>query len=70
VWFVFGVLAVTAGIPVPVALIVGVASRREDKGLTVGYRPSGGIQVFARRLVNFSTDTSLGGSMVQQPRSL
>jgi hypothetical protein len=58
------VAAVAAGWPIVAALIVSIASRREDRNWSLGGPPRSLVEATARRIVGFHADS------VEWPRSL
>jgi hypothetical protein len=57
---VFFIVAVVVSLPVAAIVLVSLASRREDRKLSLG-RPAGGrLAQTARRILDFSTETSSG----------
>jgi hypothetical protein len=54
---IFSVVALAVSSPIAAALIVSVASRREDANWTLGRRPSSKLDAVARRIVAFDVDS-------------
>jgi hypothetical protein len=53
----FIIVALTASTPIAAAVIVSIASRREDSQRTLGDPRVGSVQMIARRIVGFHTDS-------------
>jgi hypothetical protein len=59
----FGIAAMAVSVPLIAALLVSVASRREDANWTLGAPPASWLEAAARRIVAFNADS------VEWPRS-
>jgi hypothetical protein len=55
---VFFIIAVVVSLPVAAIVLVSVASRREDRQFSLSGPADGRVQQTARRIVDFSTETS------------
>ncbi len=54
----FIIVALTASTPIAGAIIVSIASRREDRDWTLGETAVGPVQMVARRILGFHTEAN------------